>query len=202
MLSCFGYESGTWYQVHCTFLAMHDWWRNRIKFHSSSMRGSHAFNEPISDQCFGGYYCRQCIFNDSFSHSYSCTLWWVLYYCSIKQSCRLKINSRGRRSGIFFTAKKYAKFDQECQRVSRFILKGILVLTPSMSATCDSSHLALRTRTLVYWLNSLGTLTRKKDINMKTLRSSAIRFVCFKKRGRDRESDSMTCMNLTYRSRI
>ena len=82
----------------------------------------------------------------------------------------LKINSRGRRFGIFFTAKKYAKFDRECQRGSRFVLNGILVLTPWMGATCDSSRHALRTRTLVYWLNKLGTLTRKKDINMKILR--------------------------------
>lgn len=86
-------------------------------------------------------------------HSYSRTPFWVLYYCSsIKRSGDLKVSSRGKRFGIFFTTKKNAKFDwePECQRVFRFILNGILVLMPSTGATCDLSRLGLRTQTLVY----------------------------------------------------
>lgn len=45
--SCFGYESSGWNQN-----VSHVWWRKKVKFHSRSMRGSHVFHEPISDQGF------------------------------------------------------------------------------------------------------------------------------------------------------
>lgn len=189
-----------------------DRWRNRIKFFSRPLRGPHAriSTNQSAFSVLAGMPTRQIISLSSFTHFIFITA----VVCTSRVGVVFGIVLVGEVENFesihvaenceSFTAEKYATQNGlRCQTNSLYILSGILVHTLSTGARFDSNRLVLRNQTLVYWSRfTKTTATTKKDMNMKTPRCLAIKFVSFKKKGRDRESDSMICTNLTYRSRI